>query len=277
MAAIGVGAALTHHYSEAGPLSPWRGVTVPPSPAAAGTGLHAGHCASPQLSACSGGPVSLWPVTPPKEPVGPVARSLRERLPGLMGPGRLHLGASDPGIAWGSCSPTQPSSRPPLVAGASGPPLSRLWASAGVGSAEWRRQHPAAPTRGVRRPPWQVQPPQRLQAAGGGHVPTDISAPDGAHPAHRVLPEPLPPAPLAQRLPEVHSPPAISWTEGCLRSEGLPPAPLLTLSPCGLAPPWGLPLAVTTGPACPEAVTGHSRAAGIPTLPPPQSRSAFAA
>lgn len=160
----------------------------------------------------------------------------RERLPGLMGPGRLHLGASGPGIAWGSCSPTQPSSRPPLVAGGIWSSARRLWASLGGGQGGWRGSTRGGPPhRQVSGPPLAGQPPQRLQAAGGGHVPADISAPRA--PASCSL--------GAQRLPEsiLHQPSA-GRKDAC-RSEGLPPAPLLTLGPCGLAPPWGLPLAMT--------------------------------
>lgn len=222
---------------------------VPPSPAAAGTGLSWPHCASPQVSLrARPGPVSLWPVTPPKGARG-AGRTLAVGS-GCQGSWALAASArAPPALASPGAPAPPPSPRlgPPWWRGASGAPLSGSGLHLGVGSAGGEAAPTAAP------PPWQVsgpplagQPPQRLQAAGGGHVPTDISAPDGAHPA----PQGAPRAPAscslgAQRLPEsILRQPSAGRKDAC-RSEGLPPAPLLTLGPCGLAPPWGLPLAET--------------------------------
>lgn len=173
---------------------------MPPSPAAAGTGLSWPHCASPQLSLrAQPGPVSLWPVTPPK---------------GARGAGRTLAAGSGCQGSWALAASTW---APPALAspGAPAPPPSPR-----LGPPWWRghlvlrsqalgftwgwavrveRQHPRRPPHPGRSAalPWQVSLPSACRQPVVGMCPLTFQPQTGPTPPHRVLPEPLPPAPLA--------------------------------------------------------------------------------
>lgn len=170
-----------------------------------------------------------------------------------------------------------PSSRPspPQRRGASGPPLTGPGLCVGAGEGRWRGS-----TRGD--PPLAGQPPRHPRAALDGHVPADISVlerPTLPWPPQTLSTKPCAPRPVTPAAPRA---PAFfslgqSWSSASSQLEGrmgLPAAPLLTVGPCGCAPPWWPPPAVTL-----EAPPGRQwtqRGSRDTPFPPNPRCSAFA-
>lgn len=264
-------AALAAPTSEAG-LSPWRGRDGASQPSCSRHRAQlATLCLPAGVSACSAR-TCLFVARHPSQGARGAGRTLRcrERLPGssaLAASARAPPALASPGAP---APPPSPASWPPwwrghLVL------RSQALGFAGVGSARWRGSTHGGP------PPWQVsgplagQPPQRLQAAGGGHVPHLTLNPDGAHPAHRGAPR----APASCSLALSVCPESIlsHQLDGRMppAAQGPSPAPLLTLGPCGLAPPWGLPLAETLeAPRPPRGRHWTQQGSWDTPLPPPQ-------
>lgn len=164
-------------------------MTAPPTPAAAGTGLSWPHCPSPQVFLRAWpGPVSLWPITPPKG-----ARGAGRTLAAGSGcQGSWALAASTwapPALASPGAPAPPPSPRlgPPWWRGASGPLLAGSGLHLGVGRAGGEAAPAAAPPTGRSAAlPWQVSLPSACRQPVVGMCPLTFQ-----------LPEPLPPAPLA--------------------------------------------------------------------------------
>lgn len=173
---------------------------MPPSPAAAGTGLGWPHCASPQVSLrARPGPVSLWPSPLPREPGGPVAGSLPGAAASARGPWPPPPGRLRPWHRLGLLLPHPALASAPLGGGGHLVLRSQALGFTWGWAARVERQHPRRPPHPGRSAalPWQVSLPSACRQPVVGMCPLTFQPQTGPTPPHRVLPEPLPPAPLA--------------------------------------------------------------------------------